>query len=105
MEEKLNQFFIAYQTARWRNFTSEVLIDQIFLVGAQESIAEHQVQTAEQEMIGVDQIISNHAEITWKHIRITVAFNNVYRPKPSICWKEIFVSRTIEGQVTWCPES
>lgn len=45
-------------------FTSEMLIDEIFSVGAHESVAKHQVQTAEQEVIGVDQVISDHVEIT-----------------------------------------
>jgi len=52
------------------NFTSEVLIDEIFPIGAHESVAKHQVQTAEQEVIGVYQVISNHAEITWNEVQI-----------------------------------
>lgn len=52
------------------NVTSEVLIDEIFPVGAHESVAKHQVQTAEQEVIGVHQVISNHAEITWNKVQI-----------------------------------
>lgn len=61
------------------NFTSEVLIDEIFPVGAHESVAKHQVQTAEQEVIGVYQVISNHAEITWNKVQImSLSTNHVY---------------------------
>lgn len=43
-------------------------------------------------MIGVDQIISNHTEITWNRYRSLYHSRMFYKPKQSVlCWKKIFL--------------
>ena len=44
--------------------TSEVWVEQVFPCVAEQSIGEDQVQRTQQQVVGVDQVVADHWEVT-----------------------------------------
>lgn len=51
--------------SRDHSLTSERGVDEVLPVGTEQSVAEHQVQTAEQQVVRVHQVIANHTEVSF----------------------------------------
>lgn len=47
--------------------TSERRVDEVLPVGAEHGVSKHQVQTAKQQVVRVHQVVSDHAEVPFKH--------------------------------------
>lgn len=48
-----------------QSLTSERWVDEVLPVGTEQSVAKHQVQTAEQQVVRVHQVITDHTEVTF----------------------------------------
>ena len=52
------------RTGRVVQGTSEVWVEQVFPGIAEQGIGEDQVQRTQQEVVGVDQVVTDHREVT-----------------------------------------
>lgn len=65
--DQLDQAENVGRSSVWREPTFEGGVDELLSVGAEQSIAEHQVQAAKQQVVWIHQVISNHTEVPFKH--------------------------------------
>lgn len=59
-----------FSVSRDHSLTSERWVDEVLPVGTEQSVAEHQVQTAEQQVVRVHQVIANHTEVSFTNTQL-----------------------------------
>lgn len=54
-----------FSVSRDHRLTSERGVDEILPVGTEQSVAKHKVQTAEQQVVRVHQVITDHTKVSF----------------------------------------
>lgn len=59
-----------FSVSRDHSLTSERGVDEVLPVGTEQSVAKHQVQTAEQQVVRVHQVITDHTEVSFTNTQL-----------------------------------